>query len=87
MVHVGYSPDGQALASAGFDRTIRIWEAATGREIRALRGPEGAVFDVAYSPDGKALAPPAMADRTIRIWEAATGRETQGHPPGERRDL
>ena len=50
---VAYSPDGKTLASGHGDRTVRLWDTATGREVRVLRGEEGQVYGVAFSPDGK----------------------------------
>ncbi len=57
--------------SAG--RTIRVWDPATGREIRAMSGHVGSVHAVVFSPDGARLAS-AGADRIVRIWDPATGR-------------
>jgi WD40 repeat protein len=50
---------------------VRIWDAATGRQLRTLRGHSEAVYGVAYSPDGAALASTSYDD-TVRIWDAAT---------------
>jgi WD40 repeat protein/ribose 1,5-bisphosphokinase PhnN len=70
---VAWSPDGDLLATAE-GRLVRLWDAATGREVRRLAGHEGAVSSVAWSPDGDLVAS-ASHDRTVRVWEAVTGRE------------
>jgi WD40 repeat protein len=71
---VAYSPDGRTLASSSHDGAVKIWDAATGREVRTLRGHMGTVTGVAYSRDGRALAS-AGWDQTVKLWDAATGQE------------
>jgi len=71
---VAFSPDGKTLASAGHDKTIRLWETTTGKEIRTLQGHQAEVTALEFSPDGKRLAS-ASHDETIRLWETATGKE------------
>lgn len=66
------SPDGQTLATAGYDRSIELREAATGKLIRTLDGHNGAIFDLAFHPDGTILAS-ASADQTVKLWKVATG--------------
>ena len=56
------------------DQTARIWDAATGQELRQLTGHTAGVLSAAYSPDGKTIVT-ASADQTARIWDAATGQE------------
>jgi WD40 repeat protein len=72
------------LASGADDRTVRVWDAATGAELRALAGHDDWVRSVAWSPDGTRVASGAD-DGTVRVWDAATGTELRalaGHDGG-----
>jgi WD40 repeat protein len=64
--------DGQRLASASSDQTVRLWDPATGTAQATLTGHAEAVTAVAFSPDGQRLAS-ASWDQTVRVWDLATG--------------
>ena len=71
---VAFSPDGQLVASASDDRTVRLWDARTGAERRTLAGHSGSVSAVTFSPDGQLVAS-ASYDGTVRLWDTRTGAE------------
>jgi WD40 repeat protein len=72
---VGFSPDGRRVVSGSFDNTIKIWDAATGREALTLKGHTLAVCSVCFS-DGDQKIISTSFDKTIKVWDATTGLET-----------
>src|SRR5262249_24300021 len=68
------APDGKTFASASGDKTVRVWELATGKVLFRLEGHTEPVVQVAFSADGKSLAS-AGTDGTVRLWDPATGKE------------
>jgi WD40 repeat protein len=75
FVACAFSPDGKTLATtSGFAETvIRLWDVASGRELRQLEGHRSSVFDLLFWPDGQKLAS-AGSDQSIRVWDLASGR-------------
>lgn len=67
------SPNGLHLATASYDRKIKLWDLAQGRELRTLSDHTDAVYGVAFAPDGRLLAS-AAADRTVKLWDVDSGR-------------
>ncbi|KAK2052003.1 WD40 repeat-like protein [Colletotrichum caudatum] len=78
---VAFSGDGTQLASASWDKTVKVWDAATGQCLQTLEGHGDRVKSVAFSGDGTQLAS-ASNDNTVKVWDAATGqclRTLAGH--------
>ena len=69
---VVFSPDGTTIASGSNDRTVRLWDVATGAHRHTLTGHTGWVESVVFSPDGTTLAS-GSTDKTVRLWDVATG--------------
>src|SRR5262249_24826515 len=74
VLSVAFSPDGKTLSSSGFDKTIKLWDVATGRQLRSFEGHSQRVFSVAFTRDGKTLVS-ADADHNIKVWDVVTGAQ------------
>jgi WD40 repeat protein len=78
---LAFSPDGEWLASASFDRTVKLSNSKTGVIRHSFDLHTGNVECVAFSPDGRRLVS-GGEDKTVRVWDATTGREVlalRGH--------
>ena len=76
-----FSPDGKVFASAGDDAVVRLWDVATGGELRQLKGHDDTVVVLcAFAHDGKTIVTSGI-DKTIRIWdiEGKELRRCTGH--------
>jgi hypothetical protein len=70
------------VATAGYDRTIRLWNYQTGKLLRSFDGHNGAVYDLDFDPSGNVLAS-ASADETIKIWRVDSGQRLDTLGQGE----
>lgn len=73
---VAFSPNGQLVLSSGEDNTVRVWDAASGKSVRALRGHGRAVRTCTFSPDGKWVLS-GGDDESVRLWNVRGYQETR----------
>lgn len=73
---VVFSPDGSLIASASDDKTVRLWEVATGSQQAVLEGHSDWVRSVVFSPDGSLVAS-ASDDKTVRLWDVQEKQNIQ----------
>lgn len=69
---VEFSPDGAWMVTGGYDGTARMWDLASGKLLKTLRGTTGTIWSLDISPDGNRIAT-AGEDKIIRLWDVASG--------------
>jgi WD40 repeat protein len=70
---IAFSPDGRYALSGSADNHLRLWEVATGREVRSFTGHADKVIAAAFSPDGKHILSAAQ-DYSLKTWDVVSGR-------------
>jgi WD40 repeat protein/ankyrin repeat protein/uncharacterized protein YecT (DUF1311 family) len=74
ITSVAYSPDGHYALSGSNDRSLKLWDIATGKEIRTFKGHMGRITSCVFSPDGRYVLSGSL-DKTMKLWDVATGKE------------
>jgi roadblock/LC7 domain-containing protein len=73
VVALAYSPDGKTLVASAWDRSVRLWDPATGKVLRTFESPSGYARLLAFAPDGRTFASGGNAP-VISLWDTATGK-------------
>jgi WD40 repeat protein/uncharacterized caspase-like protein len=76
VVSLAFTSDSKILASGSVDNTIKLWDPATGNQLRALKGHDMTVTALEFSPDDMILAS-GSSDKTIKLWDFSNGRVKQ----------
>jgi WD40 repeat protein len=69
-----FSSDGRFIISGSFDKTLILWDTATGKELKTFKGHAGPITSVAFSADGNFVLSGSM-DRTMKLWDMSTAAE------------
>ncbi len=81
ILSVAFDPMGRMLVSGSYDRTVKLWDVASGKLLHTLGGHTNRIYSVAFSPSGRMLAS-GSNDKTVKLWDVASGkllRTLEGH--------
>ncbi len=68
VASIAFSPDSKMIVSGSLDKTVRVWDMATGKQLSVLNGHSHYVTSVAFSPNGNMIASGSV-DNTVRVWD------------------
>ena len=71
---VSFSADGTRIVSGSNDKSVRVWDASTGAELKVLNGHTDYINSVAFSADGMRIIS-GSDDESVWVWDASTGAE------------
>ena len=74
VLSVAFSPDGREILTGSTDKTAKMWNANSGKELYTLRDHTDAISSIAFSPDGQRVLT-GSRDRTAKLWDVKSGRE------------
>jgi WD40 repeat protein len=74
ILSAAFSSDGTRIVSGSEDKSVRVWDASTGAELKVLNGHTGYVYSTAFSSDGTCIVS-GSSDKSVRVWDASTGAE------------
>jgi WD40 repeat protein len=73
VLSIAFSQDGNMLASTSADRSIKLWEANTGKCTKTIYGHKGWVWSAVFTLDHKTLVS-CSGDETVKLWDVQTGQ-------------
>ena len=90
MTSVAIAPDGRTALSGSADKTLKLWDLATGKELRTFtghseRGCDDSVAIASETAEDRALG--QCQDRTLKLWDLASGKESAHLAPGHFRTI